>query len=143
MLGGIECDNENLPRIFTRLTDPRILQFVKMKTGMIPSNFENIFYYFLLINKTHDKLGFVAKLTNSKTYCFFRYNWEEHLCYERQMYWKWSDCLGKGTCLCCFGLQVGLSSSDTSQFLNMFQCSRRLSVKDSLCWYIPQKNRNI
>ena len=35
--GGIRCGDEYLPGIFTRLTDPNILQFVKESSGMIPS----------------------------------------------------------------------------------------------------------
>ena len=33
--GGVTCGDEYLPGIFTRLTDPNILQFVQKSSGLI------------------------------------------------------------------------------------------------------------
>jgi len=35
--GGVKCGDEYLPGIFTRLTDPNILQFVENNLGFIQS----------------------------------------------------------------------------------------------------------
>ena len=35
--GGVKCGDEYLPGLFTRLTDPNILQFVKNNSGLIQS----------------------------------------------------------------------------------------------------------
>ena len=37
--GGVVCGDEYLPGIFTRLTDPNILKFVKNNLGLIQSKF--------------------------------------------------------------------------------------------------------
>jgi hypothetical protein len=41
--GGIECGNEYLPGIFTRLTNPNILDFVKRESGMSESDCNRLF----------------------------------------------------------------------------------------------------
>jgi hypothetical protein len=36
--GGVKCGDEYLPGLFTRLTDPSILQFVQNNSGLIQGN---------------------------------------------------------------------------------------------------------